>query len=270
MEEIIKNIAREIKSKINEIPDIAIVLGSGLSEIVNDLEGKIVIPYSELSGMPLTKVEGHKNQFIYGKLNDKNILAMQGRFHLYDGFTAKQVVMPIYIFKELGIKTVIFTNASGGINNLFEPGDLVLITDHINRTGTNCMVGGPVIDYGVEFVDMTNPYSKELGGICKQIAKNEQIDLKEGTYIQFVGPFYETKAEITMAKVCGADLVGMSTVLEVEAANHCGLNVLAFSVITNKAAGLSEKTMNHKEVLSVSKNSSGKLIKIIKEFLKAI
>ena len=270
MEEIVKGITKQIKDKISKTPDVAIVLGSGLSDIVDEFDNKVVIPYSELNNMLLSSVEGHKNQFVYGEIGDKSVLLMQGRLHLYDGYAAKQVAMPIYVFKELGIKTIIFTNAAGGINENFNTGDLVLITDHINRTNTNCMIGGPIIDYGKDFVDMSNPYKLDYLDLCREIAKKENITLKEGTYIQFIGPFYETKAEIAMAKIIGADLVGMSTVLEVEAANHCGLNVLALSLITNKAAGLSNETMNHKDVLDVAHKSSGNLKKIILEFLKKI
>lgn len=267
MEKLVKDIAKQIMDRINITPDVAIVLGSGLSDILDDLENKVVVPYDELSGMPITNVKGHKNQFIFGKLNNKYVIVMQGRFHLYDGFSAKQVVMPIYIFKELGIKTLVLTNAAGGINDNLEPGDIVMITDHINHTGQNCLIGGPIVDYGTKFIDMTSPYNKEYINIANQVAKNNKINLKQGTYIQFVGPFYETKAEIMMAKTIGADLVGMSTVLEVEAANQCKLDVLALSVVTNKAAGLSNKILGHEEVLENSKKSSKNIILLIKEFI---
>ena len=270
MEKMIKSIVEQISSKITKKPEIAVILGSGLSDILDDIQNKTVIPYADLNGMPLVSVEGHKNQFVCGDLGNKYVIAMQGRFHLYNGFTAKQVAMPIYLFKELGVKTLILTNAAGGVNDNFNPGDIAVITDHINRTGTNCMIGGPIIDYGTQFIDMTKPYCEKYIDICEKLAKEDGFDLKKGTYIQFAGPFYETKAEITMAKSFGVDLVGMSTVLEVEAANHCRLNVLALSVITNKAAGLSKTVMEHKEVLSASQSVSRKLVKLIKKFVVEI
>lgn len=268
MEKLVKDIVAQINERIKETPEIAIILGSGLSEIANDLKDKIEISYCELKGMPLTKVEGHKNQFIFGKLNNKNVIAMQGRFHLYDGFNAKQVAMPIYIFKELGVKTLILTNAAGGINESYEPGDIVMITDHINHTGQNCLIGGAIIDYGTQFIDMTTPYCLNYINLASKVSKANNINLKHGTYIQFAGPFYETKAEIKMAKAIGADLVGMSTVIEVEAASHCKLDVLALSVVTNKAAGFSQQEMSHQEVLENGKKASKNLMLLLKEFIQ--
>ena len=270
MEKIIKNIVRQIRERVKETPEIAIVLGSGLTEIADYLEEKQVIRYDELDGMLQTKVEGHKNQFIFGKLFGKNIVAMQGRFHLYDGFTAKQVCMPIYLFKELGVKTLIITNASGGIADNLNAGDIMLIEDHINHTHQNAMINGPVIDYGVQFVDMTEPYDVEYRNILKQCAKDLGIDIKTGTYLQVSGPFYETKAEVRMMKSEGADAVGMSSAIEAEAANHCGLRVLALSAVSNKASGLSDNKLSHKEVLEMGKITGQKLVKLISEFIKRV
>lgn len=270
MEKIVRSIVSQINQKIEIHPEIAIVLGSGLSDIVDCMDEKIIIPYNELEGMLQTKVEGHKNQFIVGKLAGKNVIAMQGRFHLYDGFSAKQVAMPIYIFKELGVKTLILTNAAGGVKDDMKPGDIAVICDHINNTATNCMIGGPIIDYGTQFVDMSEPYNNDYIQIVENIAKKESIKLCKGTYMQFLGPFYETKADIIMAKRVGADIVGMSTAVEVEAANHCGLKVLALSVITNKATGLSTEKNSHKDVLKASFSASKKLIKIVQEFVNQL
>ena len=270
MEKIVRSVVNQIKTKINFQPEIAIILGSGLSDIVDCMEEKIIIPYNELEGMFETRVVGHKSQFIAGKLAGKYVIVMQGRFHLYDGFTAKQVVMPIYIFKELGVKTLILTNAAGAISEKLNIGDIAVICDHINNTGTNCLIGGPIIDYGVQFVDMSEPYCEEYTEKLETIAKNEKIKTDRATYMQFIGPFYETKADILMAKRVGADIVGMSTAIEVEAANHCNLKLLALSVITNKATGLSNKKMSHEDVLNASLLASNNLIKIIKEFIKQL
>ncbi len=270
MEKTVRQIVEEIKQKINQTPEVAMILGSGLSYIADEMEDKIEIPYNSLSNMPTSHIEGHSNKFVVGKLNGKTIIAMLGRFHLYDGFSAKQVAMPIYIFKELGVKTLIVTNASGGVDRTFNPGDIMLITDQINHTGQNALIGGPIIDYGTKFIDMTEPYNQKYIETVKQIAKDNNIDLKEGTYIQYIGPFYETKADIKMVTVLGASAIGMSTAIEVEAARQCDLNVLGLSIITNKATGLGDNQLSHSEVLESSKKASNNIKTIVYEFLKTI
>ena len=270
MEKLIRHIEEQIKSKIKETPEIAIILGSGLSGIADNIEDKQTIEYNEIDGMFKTDVEGHKNQFVFGKLYGKNVVAMQGRFHLYDGFTAKEVCMPIYLFKELGVKTLIITNASGGIADKLNAGDIMIVEDHINNTHQNAMIGGFAIDYGRQFVDMTEPYDVEYRNLAKQCAKDLGIEVKTGVYLQTVGPFYETKAEVRMMKYLGADAVGMSSAIEAEAANHCGLRVLALSTISNKACGLSNNKLDHKEVLEMGKITGQKLVKLISEFVKRV
>lgn len=270
MKDIVDNIVLNIRSKMGYTPDVAVILGSGLSDILDLMSEKVTIPYSELPQMPTTNVSGHKNQFVCGILNGKKIIAMQGRFHLYDGFSAKQVSLPIYIFKQLGVKTLIVTNAGGGINKSFAPGDLMLIEDHINNTCTNAMIGGPIIDFGEKFIDMTEPYDVEYRDIVTKIARDNDIDLKSGTYIQFVGPFYETKADIKMACAMGADCVGMSTVIEVETARQCNMRVLGISLISNMATGISKSKLSHSEVLQAGNKASKNFTLLISEFLKKI
>lgn len=270
MEEIIKNIAQKIKEKLTILPDIAIILGSGLDGLAQKLQNQTIIRYDELPNMPRTNVQGHKNQFIFGSLYGKNIIAMQGRFHFYSGFSAKQVAMPIYIFKELGVKTLIVTNAAGGVNPTFKPGDLMLITDHINFTGQNPLIGGAPIDYGVEFVDMQDAYNSEYCELVRKIAKQNCIALKEGAYMQFTGPSYETKAEVKFARAIGADAVGMSTALEVISAVQCNLKVLGISVITNMGSGMTTEKMTHEEVLENSKIASKNLETLIENFVEQI
>lgn len=270
MEKLIRHIVEQIKGKVEETPEIAIILGSGLSGIADNIENKQIIEYNEIDGMLKTDVEGHKNQFVFGKLYGKNVVAMQGRFHLYDGFTAKEVCMPIYLFKELGVKTLIITNASGGIADKLNAGDIMIVEDHINNTHQNAMIGGFAIDYGRQFVDMTEPYDVEYRNLAKQCAKDLGIEVKTGVYLQTVGPFYETKAEVRMMKYLGADAVGMSSAIEAEAANHCGLRVLALSTISNKACGLSNSKLDHKEVLEMGKITGQKLVKLISEFVKRV
>ena len=268
MEKLVKDIANQIKKYGAEKPEIAVILGSGLADLLNEMQQKIEIPFSTLQGMPMTKVEGHKNQFVYGKIANKNVLAMQGRFHLYDGFTAKQVCLPIYIFKELGIKTVIITNASGSLNQNIKVGDLMIINDHINFTGQNSLIGGPIIDYGEQFIGMTEPYNKKLIEITTEIAKHNDISIKNGVYAQVTGPMYETKAQCKMLKICGCDAVGMSTVIEAESAVQCKLNVLGISIITDMADS-TQKT-SHKDVLKESQNASKKLKTVIFELINKL
>ena len=270
MEKIVQNAVKYIKNRITKTPEVAAILGSGLNDVLDNMQNKVIIPYKDIKGLPRTTVEGHKNQFVIGDLFGKTVIAMQGRFHLYDGFTAKQVVLPIYIFKELGIKTLIVTNAAGGVNASFKVGDIMLITDHINHTYRNCMIGGPIIDYGNPFVAMIEPYKKEYCELVKEIAKQNDIALREGTYIQYIGPFYETNADIRVAHTLGADAVGMSTAVEVEAAKHCGIDVVGFSVITDMAVGEEAKEQCHKDILEVSKKSGKYLSKIIIDFIKQI
>ena len=270
MEELVKSIANEIRQKIKKQPEIAVILGSGLSELLDNMQNKVIIPYSSLNGMLLTKVEGHKNQFVVGQIGQKTVIAMQGRFHLYDGFSPKEVCLPIYVFKELGVKTLIVTNASGAVNPKFKPGEIVLLTDHINHTGQNALVGGAIINYGVQFVDMSEPYDAKYREIVTNLSAKFNISIKTGVYMQFIGPFYETKADIKMARILGADLVGMSTVLEVESARQCNLRVLGLSVATNMATGVSAEHLSHDEVLQNSKIASKNLTKLVDEFIKQI
>lgn len=270
MEEIVREIVQTIKQKIVETPDVAIVLGSGLSNVADMLENKVVIKYDELPNMPKSSVKGHKNQFICGKWCEKYVILMQGRLHYYDGFLAKQVALPIYIFKCLGVKTLIVTNSAGAVNKTYNVGDLMLITDHINFTGQNPLIGGAVIDFGEQFIDMTEPYDMQYVELLKDIAKKQKIQLKTGTYMQFTGPSYETKAEIKMASTIGADAVGMSTVLEVIAARQCGIKTVGISVMSNMATGISTEKMSHEEVLKLGQSSSKKLGLLIAEFLKEI
>lgn len=270
MEQMIKSIVNTIKSKINVSPEVAIVLGSGLSTIAENVANPTTIPFESLEGMPKSSAQGHKNQFVVGQLANKNVIVMQGRLHLYDGLSAKEVCTPEYIFKELGVKTIILTNAAGGVAGDINPGDIMVITDHINNTRQNAMIGGPVIDYGNQFVDMTEPYNKKYIKLVDEISNKLNIPLKYGTYMQFIGPFYETKADIQMAQLLNIGAVGMSTALEVEACNHCGINVLALSLITNKAAGLNKTKLSHEEVLEIGKSSTHKMALLIENFLKSL
>ena len=271
--ELAESIAQQIKQKTNSVPKIAIILGSGLADIVECMENKIIIPYKELKGMLIPSVQGHKNQFIVGNVGEKKVIAMQGRFHPFNGFNAKECVLPIYIFKLLGVETCIVTNASGAINQTYNVGDIMLIKDHINNTSMNPLIGGPIIDYGVEFIDMNNLYDQKYREEFKEIANKLGINnIKEGVYMQVLGPNYETFAEIKFFRTAGADAVGMSTVLETIACRQCGIKVLGVSSITNSTSDSenSKIVLNHKEVLENASKVGIKLSKIIDEFIRKI
>lgn len=269
--ELVDKIVRQIQDKVNEKPTIAIILGSGLSNFVEKLENKKVIKYQEIEGMPFSRVEGHENQFVFGSLSGKNIVAMQGRFHCYDGFTAKQCGLPIYVFKQLGVETLIVTNSAGAINTSYDVGDLVLIKDHINLTAQNPMINGSVKDGKVRFIDLKQVYDKKYLELAENIAKELNIKVQKGVYLQVLGPTYETPAEVNFYRIIGADVVAMSTVLEVISACDCNMKVLGISCVANEAISEEDsETLSHEEVLESGKKATENLIKLIKEFLKKI
>jgi len=265
-----ESISKQIKDIIKQDVKIAIILGSGLAGIADMMEDKIAIPYTQLKGMPMSKVQGHKNQFIFGKLGNKNVLAMQGRFHMYDGFSCKEATLPICIFKLLGIETLVVTNASGGVNPNFKPSDIMIINDFINLTGTNPCIDGNVLNLGPQFADMSEPFDYGYIDRIKAIAKKENISLVEGTYAQNYGPQYETKAEVRRLQNMGADAVGMSTVVEVMLAVQYDIKVLGLSCICNMGTGLATERLTHQEVLDNGVKMSKNLIKLVSEFVKEI
>lgn len=265
MDEMIKiNKACEfIKSKLSSIPSIAVILGSGLGELSDEIENKTIIKYSDIPYFPVPTVEGHAGQFAAGTIGSKNVIMMQGRFHYYEGYDMKTVVFAVRVLKVLGIKTLIVTNAAGGVNLDFKPGDLMIIKDHINMSGTNPLIGRNIDELGPRFPDMSEAYSKKLIGTAKKTAEKLGIDVKEGVYLILTGPCYETPAEIRMVRTLGADAVGMSTVPEVIAARHMEVDVLGISCITNMAAGILNKPLDHKEVIETSNMVKEKFKKLI-------
>lgn len=248
----IKETATFLKNKIKEIPTAAIVLGSGLGEFTQNLNESITISYNEIPNFPNVTVSGHSGELVVGKINQKLIMAFKGRFHLYEGHELEDVVFPIRVLCELGVKNLFITNASGGINSDFKPGDLVLIKDHINFSGRNPLIGPNLDELGPRFPDMSTAYNPELMAIAQTAAKKNNIELKTGTYFWYTGPSYETPAEIRALKILGADMVGMSTVPEVIAAHHGGLKVCGISCITNYAAGLAPEKLDHHDVSTVA------------------
>ncbi len=259
--------AQFLKSKYTQTPTIGLILGSGLSGIVDLIEDKYEISFKDIPHFPTSSLEGHKGSLIFGTYGHKTLMVMAGRFHHYEGFTQKQITLPIYVMKTLGVEEVIITNACGGINLDFEPGDIMLIEDFINLMGTNPLIGENDERLGVRFPDMTEPYSVDSRNKMKEIAHNLNIDIKEGVYAGFMGPYYETKAEIKMIKTMGADAVGMSTVPETIAANHAGLSVLGIAVITNMATGIQTKKHDHKHVVKMANEAGIRLTAMLKEYL---
>lgn len=241
-----------LRSKLNILPEIGIILGSGLGEMAELLEEKVIIKYSDVPNMVATTVKGHVGQFVCGKLKGKNVIMMQGRFHYYEGNPMELLALPVYIMKNLGVKNLIVTNAAGGVNKSYVPGDLMIINDHINFAFTNPLIGKNDEKIGTRFPDMSNAYDKDLINIAKEVSLKYEIGAKEGVYLMMTGPNYETPAEIRMVRILGGDAVGMSTVPEVIAASHCSIKVLGISCITNMAAGINDKPLNHAEVVETS------------------
>lgn len=230
-------------------PRVGLVLGSGLGGFADSLTEATRIPYAEIPEFPRSTAIGHAGQMVIGKSGDVAVAAMQGRVHLYEGYSPQQVAFPVRVFGRMGIRAVILTNAAGGINLKFQQGALVLIRDHINLQGTNPLVGGNDERLGLRFPDMTHAYDKKFREIARAAACGFGMTLHEGVYAAMLGPSYETPAEINFLRIIGADLVGMSTVNEVIAARHLQMKVLAISCVTNMAAGILDQPLSHKEVL---------------------
>lgn len=241
-----------IKQKIKTNPTIGLILGSGLGDLADEIQNPVEIDYSDIPNFPLSTVEGHEGKLVYGDLADKKVIALKGRFHYYEGYDLQKVTFPVRIFHELGVEQLIITNAAGGVNESFNPGDLMIITDHLNLTGENPLIGANLSQHGPRFVDMTETYSKRAFKIIKQIEKDNDLSMKEGVYTWFTGPTYETPAEIRAVRSLGGDAVGMSTVPEAIIAKHCGMEVIGISCITNLAAGM-QSSLNHEEVVEVSR-----------------
>lgn len=244
-----------IKSKFSTKPKIGIVLGSGLGIYVDQIQNKTIIPYQDIPHFKRTTVEGHEGRLILGDVHGVPVAALQGRMHPYEGHPMEEIVHPVRTLAALGIEMLFVTNASGGINADYHPGDLVAIEDHINLSGRNPLVGPNIAELGPRFPDMSEAYDPELRALLKQVAKNHHVNLKNGVYCSVLGPTYETPAEIRMLRVIGADLVGMSTVSEVIAANHLGLKVAGVACITNYAAGIKLEKLSHADVKKVAEKA---------------
>lgn len=254
-----------LEKGVKEI-DFGLILGSGLGELAEEIEEAIVIPYDQIPFFPTSTVVGHAGQLVYGTLSGKKVLAMQGRFHFYEGHSMQTVTYPVRVMAALKAHSVIVTNASGGVNESFVPGDLMLITDHINFTGQNPLIGPNEDEIGPRFPDMSEAYTLTYREVAKEAASQLDLTLKEGVYMGYSGPTYETPAEIRMSRTMGADAVGMSTVPEVVVAAHSGLKVLGISCITNLAAGM-QANLNHEEVVETTQRVKQSFKALIKEVL---
>lgn len=259
-----------LKGKIDIQPEIGLILGSGLGVLADEIENPTKIPYNEIPGFPVSTVEGHAGQLVIGTLQGKKVIAMQGRFHFYEGYSLDKVTLPVRVMKQLGVKSLIVTNAAGGINESFTPGDLMIITDHINNAGINPLIGPNDSTQGVRFPDMSTAYNKKYIELAKSVASKLNIDIKEGVYVGNTGPSYETPAEIRMLRTIGGDAVGMSTVPEVVVARHETIEVLGISCISNMAAGILDQPLSHNEVIETTEKVKVNFLTLVKGIVKEI
>ncbi|MES5266839.1 purine-nucleoside phosphorylase [Priestia megaterium] len=257
-------------SQIDQLPSIGLVLGSGLGILADEIENPIYIPYNEIPHFPASTVTGHAGRMVIGDLKGKRVIAMQGRFHYYEGHSLEAVTYPIRIMKAIGVQQIIVTNAAGGINPNFKPGDLMIIQDHINLTSQNPLIGQNEEEFGERFPDMSEAYSKKLIALAKDVASKNKINMVEGIYAGMLGPSYETPAEVNFLSIIGASAVGMSTVPEVIVAQHSGLEVLGISCISNMAAGISEHSLTHDEVMETTENIKAQFLQLVKEVIAAM
>lgn len=252
-----------IQRKTAQQPKVGLILGSGLGGLAEEIANPTIIPYEEIPHFAVSTVDMHAGQLVIGQLANRPVIAMQGRFHYYEGYSLAEVTFPVRVMKALGAEQLIVTNASGAINEAFVPGDLMLIVDHLNLLGDNPLIGPHDQQLGVRFPDMSQAYSPRLQKIAKQVAQNFHIPLQTGVYAAWNGPSFETPAEIRMLRVLGGDAVGMSTVPEVIAANHAGMEVLAISCISNMAAGILPQPITAEEVYEAAEQAKNKFAQLL-------
>ncbi|SHN78255.1 purine-nucleoside phosphorylase [Desulfitobacterium chlororespirans] len=261
---------RFIIEKVNIEPQMGVILGSGLGGFVDLIEDKVVIPYQEIPNFPVSTVEGHKGQLVFGKVLGKTVVAMQGRFHFYEGYSMQSVTFPVRVMQVLGVSGLIVTNAAGGINPAYRPGDLILIKDHINMMGDNPLRGANLSNLGPRFPDLSEGYDLEWRQKALTIAREVGIHPQEGIYAAMSGPSYESPAEIRFLRTIGADLVGMSTVPEVIIANHGGMRVLGISCVTNMAAGILSQRLSHAEVMETAERIEKQFVRFVQALVKGL
>ncbi|WP_216664892.1 purine-nucleoside phosphorylase [Bacillus sp. WMMC1349] len=259
----IRNAADYVKSKIKHKPVVGLILGSGLGVLADEIKDAVQIKYEDIPEFPVSTVEGHAGQLVIGTLENVQVVAMQGRFHYYEGYSLDKVTFPVRVMKELGVTTLIVTNAAGGVNESYQPGDLMIISDHINHMGTNPLIGPNDSTLGVRFPDMSVAYDKELRELAQTTAEELNIDIQVGVYTAVSGPTYETPAEVRFLRTIGSDAVGMSTVPEVIVARHAGVRVLGISCISNAAAGILDQPLSHDEVMEVTEKVKSDFLQLV-------
>ena len=259
-----------IKEKVANIPKIAIILGSGLGSLADDITDKTIIQYKDIPSFPISTVPGHKGELIFGKLKNTPVIAMNGRFHYYEGYSLFETTYPIRIFKLLGVETLILTNAAGGINENFNKGDLMIINDQLSFFAESALRGPNMNEFGERFIDMSTTYDKEYITILKEIMTNICGYYREGVYAYMKGPSYETPAEIRALRTLGADAVGMSTVPEAVIAHHSGIKCAGITCITNMAAGIKNEVLSHDDVKETAQKAEQNFKKVVTEFIQRI
>lgn len=264
----VSNCLKSVRKVTDFVPKVAIVLGSGLGDYANDIKVEAEIDYHDIEGFPVSTVPGHAGKFIFGYVGSVPVVCMKGRVHYYEGYDISDVVLPTRLMKMMGAEILFLTNASGGINQSFKAGSFMMLTDHISTFVPNPLMGPNIEEFGTRFPDMSHVYDEKLQQILRETAKENDIHLNEGVYIQFTGPSFESPAEIKMAKTLGADAVGMSTVVEAIAANHMGMRICGVSCVCNPAAGISPTPLTHDEVQQAANEAAPKFKKLLTESVK--
>lgn len=266
----INQAADYIRNKLSIKPLVGLILGSGLGVLADEINNKTVIQYKDIPHFPESTVAGHKGQLVVGTIEGKPVIAMQGRFHYYEGYTMEQVTFPVRVFKQMGIEALILTNAAGGINKSFQPGDLMIITDHINQMGTNPLIGPNQDELGTRFPDMSQVYDLDYIEHATMCAKEMGLHIQKGVYVGNSGPAYETPAEVNMLRIVGGDAVGMSTVPEAMVGKHASLKILGISCISNMAAGVLDQPLSHDEVIATTEIVKEDFLRFIKKVISSL
>lgn len=257
-----------ITKMVNVQPELGLILGSGLGDLADEIKNPFTIPYADIPNFPISTVAGHAGELIIGALEGKIVMAMKGRFHYYEGYSIQDIILPVRVMKTLGVKTLIVTNACGGMNPDFHAGDLMLITDHINFMWSNPLIGPNLDEFGSRFPDISRAYTKELLDLGKQVASNLGIEVRSGVYCGISGPSFMTRSELRMLRQWGADAVGMSTIPEVIAAAHMSMDVLGVSCVTDMAIADELEPINHNIVMNMAKQAKPKFTKLLKGIIK--
>ena len=262
--------ASYIKGKTEVAPEVGLILGSGLGVLADLVENPTTIAYSDIPHFPQSTVEGHAGELLIGTIQGRGVVLMKGRFHMYEGYGPEMTAFPVRVMKAIGVKQLLVTNAAGGVNTSFEAGDLMLISDHLNMTGTSPLIGANDNKLGPRFPDMSQAYSKRLRQAAHEVAAKHSFTFREGVYAGVLGPSYETPAEIRMLRTLGADAVGMSTVSEVIVASHAGMEVLGISCISNMAAGILDQPLSHEEVMETADKVREQFLKLVLDIIPAM